>query len=285
MRIGFIGTGVMGRPMALHLAEAGHELKVYNRSYAKAKALEPKVQAVTSVAEAVRDAEAVFSIVGFVRDVEETYLGPNGVLANCPSSCTVCDMTTSSPDLAKRIADKAAARGVMALDAPVTGGEKGAIEGSLSIMVGGPEEAFQRLKPCLELMGATLTYMGGSGCGQHAKLANQLSIAAALAGTAESLSYAAKHGLNLDAMLNVIVHGSAASWQAQNMGPKMIRGDYAPGFFIKHLIKDLNLGQEAREDLNLPVGAAVLEILRGLQAAGYGDEGTQAIIRAYGSLT
>lgn len=281
MKIAFIGTGVMGKPMAGHLAEAGHQVTVYNRTREKALSCEFAERVADTIADAVKDAEVVFSIVGLVKDVEEVYLSPQGILANAPKGCIVCDMTTSSPSLAVKIAREAETRGVHALDAPVTGGDKGAIEGKLSIMVGGPREIYEKLLPCFKAMGSTITYMGENGNGQHAKLANQITIAGALASCAEAIRYAQTHGLDTEAMLQVINNGSAASWQSQNNGPKMLNGDYAPGFRIRHLIKDLRLGQEEKGELDLPLAAKVLHELETLEKRDLGDQGTQAIIEYY----
>lgn len=281
MKIGFIGTGVMGFPMARHLAEAGHELTVYNRSAAKAERCADFARVAPTIREAVADAEVVFSIVGFVTDVEHVYLGQGGIVESVRPGTIICDMTTSSPDLAVRITKEAAKRGVIALDAPVTGGDRGAKEGTLSIMVGGEEAAYEKIKPLLGAMGKTLTYMGEAGCGQHAKLANQMAIAGAIGGLAEALSYAESHGLDGQRVLNVLNGGSASSWQSQNMGPKMLAGDFAPGFYIKHFIKDLRLGQLGRGTLDLPISATVLALYEKLLEEGHGDEGTQAILKRY----
>lgn len=282
MKIAWIGTGVMGAPMASHLAEAGHEVTVYNRSRAKAEALAPRCRVAETIEEAVRGAEVVFTIVGFVKDVEEVYLGEKGILASATPGTVICDMTTSSPKLAVRIAEEATKRGLVAVDAPVTGGDLGAKQGTLSIMVGGEKSAYEKLLPLLEKLGKAITYMGEAGTGQHAKLANQMAIAGAIAGCAEALSYAGSHGLHPEAVLRVINNGSAASWQSQNMGAKMLSEDYAPGFYIKHFMKDLRLGQEERGEMSYPLAREVLAHYEALtQDAAYLDYGTQAIIDYY----
>lgn len=281
MKIAFIGTGVMGAPMASHLAEAGHEVYVYNRTASKARALEPLCTFARSIADCVKDVDIVFSIVGFVKDVEEIYLADNGIIANVKPGTVVCDMTTSSPSLAEKIYLFAREYGVFALDAPVTGGDKGAKEATLSIMVGGDKEIFDKVLPLFQLMGKTVNYMGSSGAGQNMKLANQIAIAATISGIAEAISFAKIKNLNLETMLDVIVNGSAASWQAANNGKKMISSDFNPGFFIKHFIKDLNLAQEACEDLSIPLAKKVLDIYQELAERGLGDLGTQAIIEYY----
>lgn len=278
MKIAWIGTGVMGAPMACHLADAGHEVFAYNRTYAKAKALEPKVRAVESIEACVEDADFVFSIVGYPKDVDMVI---SEVLKHVKKEAIIIDMTTSSPGLALSLAQKGEEQGITILDAPVTGGDLGARNASLSIMVGGPKEAYEKVYPLLALMGKTITYMGKSGSGQHAKLANQTAIAGALAGISEALSYAKYHELDLDAMLQVITGGSASSWQAINNGPKMIKHDYAPGFFVKHFLKDLRLILEEKGALNLPVTSQVEAIFASLSEEGCDDEGTQAIIKYY----
>lgn len=276
MKIAFIGTGVMGAPMALHLANNGYDVNVYNRTSSKAKALEPKVKAFDSLEACVKDADIVFTIVGYAKDVEDVF----EVLINtCKEGTILVDMTTSSPTLAKKIAQSTSKH--ICLDAPVTGGDLGAINGTLSIMVGGNKDAYNTIYPLLETFGKTITYRGPSGSGQHAKLANQISIAGSLAGIAESLSYAKEQNLDLEDMLKVIVGGSASSWQGANNGPKMIQGDYKPGFFAKHFLKDLNLALEEKGDLDLPILTQVQKIFELLINEGYGDEGTQVMFEYY----
>lgn len=278
MKIAWIGTGVMGAPMALHLANAGHEVNVFNRTYSKAQALEPKVKAFETIEDCVKDADIIFTIVGYPKDVEEVF---NKIFVSAKKGSTIIDMTTSSPSLAVKLATQGQAEGFKILDAPVTGGDLGAINATLSIMVGGNKEDFNQILPYLNLMGKTINYMGPAGSGQHAKLANQISIAGAIAGCAESLAYAHQKGLNLESMLNVIVGGSASSWQAANNGPKMITKDFAPGFFLKHFLKDLSLVIEEKNDLYLPTVEAVHKIYHSLESQGLGDMGTQAIIDYY----
>lgn len=284
MKIAWIGTGVMGAPMARHLAAAGHQVTVYNRTALKAQALEPACQVAQSVGEAVAEADLIMTLVGMVSDVEAVWLGEAGLLAKAKPGAYACDLTTSSPALAQRLAVEGAQRGITVLDAPVTGGDRGAREATLSIMVGGPRPAFEALLPIFKCLGQTVTYMGGAGMGQHAKLANQLAIAGAMAGLTEALAYAHQQGIQLNDFLQVLNNGSAASWQSQNMGPRILAGDEQPGFFIKHFIKDLRLGQAARGNLDLPVGQAVLAQYEQMNQRGEGDLGTQALIRQYGGL-
>lgn len=278
MKIAWIGTGVMGAPMALHLSKAGHHVNVYNRTYEKAKALEPQVQAFESLKDCINDADIIFTIVGYPKDVEEVF---ETIFEHAKPNATIVDMTTSSPTLAKQLAQKGSELGFSVLDAPVTGGDLGAINATLSIMVGGLEEAYTSLLPYFQLMGKTINYMGVSGSGQHAKLANQISIAGAIAGCAESLAYAHSKNLDLESMLNVIVGGSAASWQAANNGPKMISKDFKPGFYLKHFLKDLTLVMDEKDDLFLPTVEAVHKIYTTLETQGLADMGTQAIIEYY----
>ncbi len=281
MKIAFIGTGVMGAPMASHLAKSGHEVHVYNRTASKARALEPQCVFAETIAECVKDVDVVFSIVGFVKDVEEVYLSEGGIIANAKPGTIICDMTTSSPSLAKKIYKHASERGLFALDAPVTGGDKGAREAALSIMVGGDKEVFDKVLPLFKVMGKAVNYMGAAGSGQNMKLANQVAIAGAIAGIAEAISFAKMKNLDLETMLDVIVNGSASSWQAANNGAKMLVHDFAPGFFIKHFIKDLKLAQDEKEDLSIPLAKSVLDIYQDLADKGLGDLGTQAIIEYY----
>ena len=277
-KIAWIGTGVMGKPMALHLADAGYEVAVYNRTHSKAKDLEPQVKAYKTIKETIEGADVIFTIVGYPEDVKEVY---EEIIPNAKKGAILVDMTTSSPSLAKELNKKAQDYNLEILDAPVTGGDLGAINASLSIMVGGNQKAFDEILPLLELMGKTINYMGVSGNGQHAKLANQISIAGSIAGIAETLTYAKAQGLDLETTLSVITGGSASSWQAINNGPKMISSDFEPGFFLKHLLKDLNLVLKEKGDLYLPVLENVQKIYQKLSDLDLGEEGSQAIIKFY----
>ena len=284
MRIGFIGVGVMGNGMVKNLLRHGYEVSAYTRTRAKAlEALDAGAEWRESAADCVRDADAVITMVGFPPDVEEVYFGERGILANARPGTLVIDMTTTSPRLAQRIYTEAADRGLSALDAPVSGGDTGARAGTLAIMVGGDREAFERAMPIFEAMGKSIRYMGPAGSGQHTKMANQIAIAGTLAGACEAVAYARAVGLDVDEMLSAISGGAAGSWQLSNNGPKSAHGDFAPGFFIKHFIKDMTLadGEARGRDVPLPVLEKVLAMFRALEAQGYGDEGTQALIRAY----
>lgn len=286
MRIGFIGVGVMGNGMVKNLLRHGYEVSAYTRTRAKAlEALEAGAEWRESAADCVRDADAVITMVGFPPDVEEVYFGEKGILASARPGTLVIDMTTTSPRLAQRIYTEAADRGLSALDAPVSGGDTGARAGTLAIMVGGDREAFDRAVPIFEAMGKSIRYMGAAGSGQHTKMANQIAIAGTLAGVCEAIAYARAAGLDVDEVISTISGGAASSWQLANNGPKSAHGDFAPGFFIKHFIKDMTLadGEARARDLPMPVLEKVLAMFRALEAQGYGDEGTQALIRAYRS--
>ena len=284
MKIGFIGVGVMGNGMVKNLLKRGYEVNAYTRTRAKAlEALDAGAVWCDTTADCVRDVDAVISMVGFPPDVEEVYFGEKGILANARPGTLVIDMTTTSPRLAQRIYTEAADKGLPALDAPVSGGDTGARAGTLAIMVGGDREAFERAVPIFEAMGKSIRYMGVAGSGQHTKMANQIAIAGTLAGVCEAIAYARAVGLDVDEVLSTTSGGAASSWQLANNGPKSAHGDFAPGFFIKHFIKDMTLvdGEARARDLPMPVLEKVLAMFRALEAQGYGDEGTQALIRAY----
>jgi 3-hydroxyisobutyrate dehydrogenase len=277
-KIAWIGTGVMGKPMVLHLSKAHYQVLAYNRTFEKAKMLEPAVTACKSIQECVKDADIIFSIVGYPQDVREIY---DEVFQYASKGTILVDMTTSSPALAKDLYQEAKSLGLHMLDAPVTGGDLGAINATLSIMVGGDENIFEQVKPMFELLGKRITYMGNPGNGQHAKLANQIVIAGNIAGVAEALTYASSKGLNLEKALSVFSGGSAQSWQADKNGPKMVVQDYQPGFFIKHYLKDLRLAINESGELALDVLQQVTAIYEKLVELGFSESGTQAIIEYY----
>ena len=284
MKIAFIGIGVMGRSMVINLLKAGYPVSVYSRREESAReAVEAGAVWQNNIADCVREADMVITMVGYPKDVEEVYFKEGGIVESAPAGAILADMTTTSPKLAVRIFEAAGARGLFALDAPVSGGDIGARNGTLAIMAGGEEDVFRRALPVFECMGKTIRYQGKAGSGQHTKMANQIAIAGTAAGVAEALSYAKAAGLDPAATLDAISGGSAVSWQMLNNGPKMLKRDFAPGFFIKHFIKDMSLAREEAEDreLSLPVLTQVLELYRGLADKGLDDEGTQAIIRAY----
>jgi 3-hydroxyisobutyrate dehydrogenase len=287
MKIGFIGTGVMGASMAGHLLAAGHDLRVYTRTKAKAQALldngavwcdTPKI--------AASDSEIVFTIVGFPADVREVYLGADGVLAANGPCRIIVDMTTSEPSLAIEIAESAKAMGIASLDAPVSGGDVGARAGTMAIMVGGEQTTFDETLPLFELMGATIQLMGGPGAGQHTKMCNQILIAGTMIGVCESLLYATKQGLGQQAVIDIIGKGAASSWSINNMGPRIAVGDHEPGFYVEHFVKDMEIAlKECRAcNLSLPGLALVHQLYVGLKAQGGGRLGTQALMRTLENL-
>lgn len=280
MKISFIGTGVMGAPMAQHLLKAGHDITVYNRTKEKAQSLLEKGAVwADSVAEAVQEADMVITIVGYPKDVREVYLEEGGIVNNAKKGAVLIDMTTTDPSLSEEIYLKARENGLEALDAPVSGGDIGAQNATLSIMVGGDEETFEKAKPVFEVMGKNIRYMGKAGSGQHTKLANQIAIAGTLSGVAEALSYAKAMDLDLNEVIEAISSGAAGSWQLQNLGPKMAVKDYDPGFFTKHMVKDLNLAdsQSQKKDLNLEINKLTRDHLEQVDQ----NLGTQGIFEYY----
>ena len=281
-RVAWIGTGVMGRSMCGHLLQAGYPVKVYNRSRAKAEALAAQGATVcSSPAEAAQDCHLVFSIVGFPRDVEQVLLGQDGALPALQPGAALIDMTTSEPSLAVRIHAEAGKRGVQALDAPVSGGDLGAREATLAIMVGGEQAVFERVLPLFQCMGKNVRLMGGPGAGQHTKMSNQILIAGTMIGVVESLLYARKAGLPLDPVIDVIGSGAAGSWSINNLGRRIAKNDFDPGFFIKHFVKDMGIAlAEARAmNLSLPGLALVQQFYLAAQAQGLENLGTQGLYK------
>ena len=282
--IGFIGIGVMGKSMAGHLRAGGFPVHVYTRTKAKAEEL-LGAGAIweENVAELAAKCNVIFTIVGFPPDVEEVYLGESGILANMQPGGYVVDMTTSRPDLAARIFAKAAKKNISALDAPVSGGDIGARESRLSIMVGGDKEAFDTILPLFELMGKNIVYQGRAGAGQHTKMCNQIAIAAGMMGVCEALAYATRSGLDPKSVLQSIESGAAGSWSLSNLAPRIIGGDFSPGFFVKHFIKDMTIAVESADamGLDLPGLKLARELYRKLAAAGGGENGTQALYKLY----
>ncbi|MGB5987617.1 MAG: NAD(P)-dependent oxidoreductase [Desulfobacterales bacterium] len=287
MRIGWIGTGVMGLSMAGHLQAGGHELFVHNRTPSKTEPLVDQGAVwCGSPAEIAQQAEIIFSIVGFPADVEVTYLGPQGVLSADGPCRIVVDMTTSEPALALKIAQAAENKGLASLDAPVSGGDIGARNATLAIMVGGLRETFDEVKPLFKLLGQNIAFMGGPGAGQHTKMCNQVLIAGTMIGVCESLLYAAKVGLDEQRVIDIIGQGAAGSWSINNLGPRIAKGDYGSGFFVEHFIKDMEIAlKEARAlDLSLPGLALVHQLYVALKAHGHGRSCTQALILALRAL-
>ena len=282
MKIAWIGVGVMGRSMALNLKKDGHSVSVYNRTLSKCDGLEADgINICTTIKECVNDADAIFTIVGYPKDVEEVYLSDYGIFANAKEGAYVVDMTTSSPALAKKLAEVGSKFHV--LDAPVSGGDIGAKNGTLSIMVGGEKEDFDYLLPVFEAMGKNITYLGKAGSGQNCKACNQIAIAGTIAAAAEAMHYAESVGLDGKTVLDAISKGAAGSWQIDNNAPKMLVNDYEPGFFIKHFIKDLKIARDTMQSRNeeLQVLNKVLEMYESIADNGLDNKGTQAIFEYY----
>jgi 3-hydroxyisobutyrate dehydrogenase len=287
-RIGWIGLGVMGAPMCGHLLDAGFALTVHTRSPSKAAPLRERGAAWADTPLAVaRASDVVFTLVGFPEDVREVVLGEEGALAGCAPGNVLVDMTTSEPSLAVEIAQAASARGVHAVDAPVSGGDVGAREARLSIMIGGETEAVQALQPCWERMGRTVVHQGGPGAGQHAKMVNQTLIASNMVGVCEALLYAQRAGLDLETVLESVASGAAGSWSLSNLGPRIIANDFAPGFFVEHFVKDMGIALREAERMNLALPGLALarQLYVALSAQGHGRSGTQALALALATLS
>jgi 3-hydroxyisobutyrate dehydrogenase len=282
--IGFIGLGIMGRHMAAHLQQAGHRLHLYNRSRAGALALiEQGAQWHDRPSEVAASSEVLFTMVGFPSDVEALYLGDAGLIQAARPGTLLIDATTSSPRLARQIEQAAKSRGLFALDAPVSGGEVGARDAKLSIMVGGDPAAFERARPLLETLGQNVVLQGDAGSGQHTKMANQIVIASTMIGVSEGLAYASRCGLDPHSVLSSIRGGAAGSFLLDGMGTRMLQGDYAPGFFTEHFIKDLGiaLNEAQAMGLELPGLALARRLYEGLAARGHARDGTQVLFEAY----
>ena len=283
MKIAWIGTGVMGASMAGHLQNAGHELTVYNRTKAKADALVANgARWADTPAETAADADVIFMIVGYPSDVEAVALGDDGILSTAKSGTILVDCTTSSPALAVKVAEAGAAKRIAVLDAPVSGGDVGAKNAALSFMVGGDPDAFETVKPLFELMGKAIVLQGGAGAGQHTKMVNQTLIASGMIGLCEAMLYAEKSGLDPLTVLQSVGGGAAASWGLSNLWPRMIDGDFEPGFFVEHFIKDMGiaLDEAKRMNLELPGLSMAFELYTKTAELGYGRKGTQALLLA-----
>lgn len=287
MKIGWIGTGVMGNAMCGHLMAAGHQLWVHNRSRAKAENLVTEgAHWCDTLQEVAQNSEIVFSMVGFPIDVEQVLLGENGILSTLKTGGALVDMTTSSPDLARKVYDAAKQSGVTSLDAPVSGGDIGARNATLAIMVGGDKTVFDRVRPLFEIMGENIAHMGPAGAGQHTKMCNQILIAGTMLGTVESLLYAQKVGMSPDAVIDVIGQGAASSWTINNMGRRIAKQDYDPGFYIKHYVKDMGiaLAEARRMNLSLPGLALVHQFYTAAMAMGLENLGTQALYQVLAKM-
>lgn len=287
-RIGWVGLGVMGEPMCGHLLAAGFEVTLYTRTASRAGSLLARGARWADSPRAVAEAsDVIFTLVGFPADVREVVLGPGGILAGSQPGAFLVEMTTSEPALAVEIADAALARGVQALDAPVSGGDIGAREARLSIMVGGDRAAFEALRPCFELLGRSVVLQGGPGAGQHTKAVNQILIATNMVGVCEGLLYAHRAGLDPESVLSSVAPGAAGSWSLDNLAPRVLRGDFAPGFLVEHFVKDMGiaLSEAGRMGLQLPGLRLAFDLYAELQAQGDGRRGTQALALALARLS
>ncbi|MXQ52344.1 NAD(P)-dependent oxidoreductase [Shimazuella alba] len=280
--IGFIGTGVMGKSMATHLIKAGYSLLVYNRTKAKTDELvQLGAKWTSTVAEVAKEANVIITMIGYPKDVEETYFGSEGILANAGTGSYVIDMTTSTPSLAKQIYQAAKDTGIYALDAPVSGGDIGARDAKLTIMVGGDEDAFEAVSPILHTMGTNVLLQGGAGAGQHTKMSNQIAIASGMMAVCEAILYAEKAGLDPTTVLKSISAGSAGSWSLSNLGPRIIAEDFSPGFFVKHFIKDMRIALDSAKEMgiNTPGLALAKSLYEELAEKGEENSGTHALYK------
>lgn len=288
MRVGWIGTGVMGASMAGHLLRAGHRLTAFNRTREKLRPLleAGAVEAESPVAVA-QASEIVFTMVGYPRDVEEVYLGNSGLLEGLGPGSLAVDFTTSSPSLARQLAAAGADRGIAVLDAPVSGGDIGARNASLSIMVGGDQAAFERAKPLLQHLGKTIVLQGPPGSGQHTKMVNQILLAGTMVGIAEALLYARGAGLDPARVLESVGGGAAASWSLHNLLPRILKGDLEPGFYVEHFIKDMGIALAEAEAMNLSLPGLALakQLYQAVVACGGRGKGTQALILALEAMS
>ncbi|NRG45280.1 NAD(P)-dependent oxidoreductase [Bacillus sp. CRN 9] len=280
--IGFIGTGVMGKSMAGHLLNAGYPVVVFSRTKEKAQDLLDKGAVwASSPQEVATQAKVIITMVGYPADVEEIYLGTNGLIANALPHTYLIDMTTSTPTLAVKIAEAAIAKDIYAIDAPVSGGDIGAKEGRLSIMVGGSDKAFKAVEPILKHLGANIVHQGAAGAGQHTKMCNQIAIASNMIGVCEAIVYAEKAGLDTNKVLQSISTGAAGSWSLSNLAPRMTSGDFNPGFYIKHFIKDMKIALEEADAMGMDTPGLTLSknLYTKLAAAGEENSGTQALYK------
>ena len=282
--VGFIGLGVMGQSMAGHILNAGYELHVYTRTKKTAEMLISNGALWEDTISALSEkCNVIITIVGFPADVEEVYLGENGILNHAAAGTILIDMTTSSPDLAIKLYQEAKKLNLDSLDAPVSGGDLGAQAASLTIMVGGDKAVFDKVIPLFEVMGANIVHQGNAGSGQHTKMANQIAISAGLVSVCEALAYAKKAGLDQEKVLNSIGQGAAASWSLNNLGPRMIAGNMAPGFYIKHFMKDMKIARRSSEQFGLdtPGLDLTLSLYEKMIEMGYENQGTQALYKLF----
>ncbi|OFI47684.1 oxidoreductase [Floricoccus penangensis] len=284
MKIGFIGTGVMGHAIVGHLMDAGHELFVFNRTKSKTDDLVERGAVWKDTPREITEAsEIIFTMVGYPSDVEETYFGPKGILQADVNDKILVDLTTSTPSLAVKIYDAAKEKGASALDAPVSGGDLGAKNATLTIMVGGDESTYEKVLPLFEVMGKTFAYQGKAGSGQHTKMANQIMIAGTMTGMTELLVYAKAAGLDVEKVIETVGGGSAANWSLANYSPRILKEDYSAGFFVKHFIKDLGiaLDEAERMNINLPATKVARKLYVELADKGFENDGTQALIKLW----
>ncbi|MGX1194256.1 3-hydroxyisobutyrate dehydrogenase [Metabacillus sp. SLBN-84] len=284
--IGFIGTGVMGRSMAMHLLKAGYSVSIYTRTKDKADDLIKEGAVWRETAEELaRNSDVVMTMVGYPSDVEELYLGDNGILNAAKTGSYVIDMTTSKPSLAIRIYELAKQKGIYAIDAPVSGGDVGAKEARLSIMAGGDKEAFEACLPIFSIIGKNIVYQGPAGSGQHTKMCNQIAIAAGMIGVSEAIAYAHSAGLDPENVLKSISAGAAGSWSLSNLAPRMLKEDFEPGFYVKHFLKDMSIAIEEAEQLKMEVPGLALahKLYTELSEKGEAESGTQALYKLWKS--
>lgn len=282
--VGFVGLGVMGKSMAGHILAAGYPLRVFTRTRQSARDLVEKGAVwEDTVSDLSKKCDVIITIVGFPRDVEQVYLGDDGIVNNAGKGTIAVDMTTSSPDLAQQIFETAAKNEIQILDAPVSGGDIGAKNAALSIMVGGEKEVFDKVLPLLEVMGKNIVYQGKTGCGQHTKMVNQIAIASGMVAVSEALSYAKKAGLDPETVLQSIGQGAAGSWTLNNLGPRMIAGNFEPGFYVKHFIKDMTIAKSSSTEMGLetPGLDLTLSLYQKMADNGMGDKGTQALFTLF----
>ncbi len=287
-KIGFIGLGVMGKSMAGHLMDAGHELYVYSRTKAKCGDIIEKGAHWCDTPKAVAEnTDIVFTIVGFPKDVEEVYLGENGLIEGTREGMIFCDMTTTKPSLDIQIGKELEKKGASMCDAPVSGGDSGARNATLSIMAGADKATFDTLLPYFNIMGKSITHMGELGAGQHTKMANQIVIAGTMCGVSEALVYGARAGLDTEKMVQTISKGAAGCWTLDNLAPRVLRDDLAPGFMVDHFIKDMGIALEEAEkmELVLPSLALTKQLYLSIKANGMGRNGTQALVKAIEQLS
>lgn len=286
-RIGWIGTGVMGQWMCRHLMEKGFQASVYNRTKAKAQPLiDLGAEWKETPEEVAAVSDVIFTIVGFPKDVEDVYLGKTGILAGAKAGSVVVDMTTTQPTLAQKIHAAAQKIGISAIDAPVSGGDVGAKNAALSIMVGGDKEAVDAINPLFEVMGKKIVYQGKAGAGQHTKMCNQIVIAGTMVGMCESLIYGHKAGLDLEVMLSSISGGAAACWSLDNLAPRILKGEYDTGFFVEHFVKDMGVALEEARLMNLALPGLALanQLYQAVMAHGGARMGTQSLMLALKQL-